>query len=316
MKRFIKVFFLTFFICSFALVGIIYTYFKMFDPLDEEIHDKKAISNIVDLDIEKQDKDGLTPFKRALMNSNRINTLVIGLEEIRTDTILFVSFDRDTKKTDLISIPRDTYYKRDRYKDVTMYKINAIYQSEGVAGLKKAIKEILNVPIHRYVIVDYNAVVKSVDMLGGIGIDIPYKMSYHDEYDVNPLSIEFEPGYKLLNGKEALEFLRFRQNDDGSHRIYDIGRMKNQQMFLKSMLKKALSFKLPSILKQIYPFIETDYSVTEIVSLASDLVGFSTDKLDMCTMPNKPCSVKGISFVKKDEEEILKIIYKMYNVVQ
>lgn len=316
MKRFVKVFFLAFFICSFVLVGIIYTYFKVYDPLGEEIHNQKTISSIVDLDTDEKGDDGLTPFKRALMNSNRINTLVIGLEEIRTDTILFVSFDRDTKETDLISIPRDTYYKRDGYSDVTLYKVNAIYQSEGISGLKRAIKEILNIPIHRYVIVDYTAVIESVDMLGGVGINIPYKMDYHDEYDVKPLSIELEPGYKLLNGKEALGFLRFRQNDDGSHRIYDIGRMKNQQMFLKSMLKKALSFKLPSILKKIYPYIETDYSVTEIVSLASDLVGFSTDKLNMCTMPNKPCSIKGISFVKKDEEEILKTIYEMYNVVE
>ena len=49
------------------------------------------------------------------------------MEDIRTDTIIFASFDPDTKKVNVISIPRDTYIHRKGYNIGEQRKINAIY---------------------------------------------------------------------------------------------------------------------------------------------------------------------------------------------
>ena len=62
----------------------------------------------------KVDED-YSSLEEALKESKRINVLLLGLEDIRTDTIIFASFHPDDKKVDIISIPRDTYIHRKGY---------------------------------------------------------------------------------------------------------------------------------------------------------------------------------------------------------
>ncbi|QSX05322.1 LCP family protein [Sedimentibacter sp. zth1] len=310
--HFFKVFFITFFIALLTLGGIIYGYIKISNPIDDVISNTKNPINLTTDSNAKIDEEKLTPFKEAIKNSKRLNVLVVGFEHNRTDAIMVVSFDRKTEKANIIAVPRDTYYKRDGYKDIGSQKINAIYQSESIDGLIDAVEEIMSIPIHRYVTVDYDAVKKCVDILGGVEVNIPFEMSYHDEYDTSPLSIEFQPGKQLLNGQKALEFLRFRKNDDGSRSIGDIGRIKLQQEFIKNAIKKTISYKLGSILEEMYKHIDTNFSFTELIDLTGDLVQFSTDDLKCELLPGEVTSIQNLSFVKPNYEKILKMVYELY----
>lgn len=314
MAHFLKVFLITLCISTLIFGMGVYTYLQIFNPIDSVISEGNGSNiHIEDGNVTDDNEDNLTPFEKAKKESNIINVLVVGTDKARTDTIIVASFNRDTKKTNLISVPRDTYYKREGYTG-SYLKINAIYQDENIDGLVDAVEDIMSINIHKYVILDYQAVVESVDLLGGIQVDIPYRMLYHDMYDDPPLVIDFQPGTKLLNGEEALKYLRFRQNDDGSVVLYDIGRIEKQQEFLKLMIKKALSFKLLTLINQMYSYVDTNFSLSELIALSSDLIGFSMDNLETYALEGESNTVDGISFYFINEEKTLNKVYEIYGV--
>lgn len=319
LKKFFKIFFTTCFILLLFLGCSIYAYIKITNPIQSIISEKVEL-NTSDVYMEQKSDDdsteSLTPLQIAINKSKRLNVLIIGLERNRTDTIMLASYDIETKKANLISIPRDTYYKRDGYNKAEANKINAVYQSENVDGLIDAVESILTIPIHKYVIVDYEAVIKSVDAIGGVDIDIPCKMSYHAPNDNPPLSIEFEPGLQHLDGQASLEFLRFRKNDDFSINIGDVGRIKHQQLFLEKYVDKVLGFNLPTVVREIYGYIDTNFSLTEVVDLCGYALGFNTENLTMQCLPYDGATIDGLSFVIPKYEESLALIYKMYEIIE
>ena len=308
MARFFKVFFLTLFLSLFLIISGFYLYLKIFNPLDNLAYESNNPDFNDNNDIEND--PNATPLEKAIRNSKRINVLVVGLEHVRTDTIMVASYDRKNKVGDIISIPRDTLYEREGYTSGGL-KINAVYQSEDIDGLIDAVESLLNIPIHKYVTVDYEAVVAGVDALGGVEIDIPFPMKYSDPYDDPPLYINIPEGRQLLDGENALKFLRYRKGYSEG----DIGRIKAQQEFVKETVKKLLSFKLPTFIKEVYPYVDTNFSITELIALASDSVGFSMDNLNTHILPGVGKYIGDLSFVIPNHEEILNLVYKMYGLL-
>lgn len=249
---------------------------------------------------------------KAAKNSKRLNVLVVGLEGYRTDTIMVASYDMESKKAHIISIPRDTYYPRDVYASPDLKKINSVYAQEGIEALVPAVQDILGIPLDKYVIVDYEAVVSCVDLLGGVEVEVPFHMVYSDPYDDPPLYIDIPEGLQVLNGEQSLKFLRYRKGYDNQ----DLGRINAQQQFIKSALKKALGLKLPSLIKEAYSHVETNVNVTDLLFMADDIVGFSTENISLTTMPGADTLLEGLSFYIPDEEGIKNVVYEMYGIVK
>ncbi len=309
MARFFKVFFSTLFISALLIIGGFYLYLRIFNPLDNLGYE----SNNPDFNDNNDDIENdpnATPLEKAIKSSKRINVLVVGLEHTRTDTIMVASYDRKNKVGDIISIPRDTLYEREGYTSGGL-KINAVYQSEDIDGLIDAVETLLSIPIHKYVTVDYEAVVEGVNALGGVEIDIPFPMRYSDPYDDPPLYINIPAGRQFLDGENALKFLRYRKGYSEG----DIGRIKAQQEFVKETVKKLLSFKLPTFIKEVYPYVGTNFSITELIALASDAVGFSMDNLSTHILPGVGKYIGDLSFVIPNHEETLQLVYKMYGLI-
>lgn len=247
---------------------------------------------------------------KRIKDKKRFNVLVVGLEDKRTDTIMVASYDIEQKKADLISIPRDTYYPRDVYDSPELKKINAVYAQEGVEGLVAAVEELLCIPVEKYVIVDYDAVIACVDLLGGVEVNVPFHMVYNDPYDDPPLNINIPEGTQVLNGEQSLKFLRYRKG----YANQDLGRIEAQQQFIKSAVKKSLGLKLPSLIKEAYSYIETNINITDILSLANDIVGFSTDNINLQTMPGAETPLEGLSFYIPDKNTIEKLVVEIYGI--
>lgn len=254
--------------------------------------------------------DYTTDIGKAIKDKKRFNVLIVGLEDLRTDTIMVASYDMEQKKADLLSIPRDTYYPRDVYDSPDLKKINAVYSQEGIEGLVPAIQELLGIPIEKYVIVDYNAVVECVDLLGGVEVNVPFHMVYNDPYDDPPLYIDIAEGTQVLNGEQSLKFLRYRKGYSNQ----DLGRIEAQQQFIKSAVKKALGLKLPSLIKEAYSYIETNINITDILSLTNDIIGFSTDNINLQTMPGAETPLEGLSFYIPDKKAIEMLANEMYGI--
>jgi len=249
-----------------------------------------------------------SPIGEAAKNGKRFNVLIVGLENQRTDTIMVVSYDTVNKTADIISIPRDTYYPRNADDSPDLKKINAVYAQEGIEGLTSDIQDILGIPLEKYVIADYEAVVSCVDLLGGVKVNVPFHMEYSDPYDDPPLKIDIPEGTQTLNGEQSLKFLRFRKGYDNQ----DLGRIEAQQQFLKSAANQALSLQLPALVKEAYSYIETNITVTNILSLTGDIIGFSPDNISMNTLPGIETPLEGLSFYIPDDSIIKNLVYSMY----
>ena len=108
MKHFIKIYFTT--ILLFLFIGIIGISSYIIVNRDAVIF--PSLGEIID-SFKSSDNKNLSPLEKAIKNSSRINILVVGKENVRTDTIMLLSYDRDKKKANVLSIPRDTYYERE-----------------------------------------------------------------------------------------------------------------------------------------------------------------------------------------------------------
>jgi len=249
-----------------------------------------------------------TSVGKAASNMKRFNILLVGLENQRTDTIIAISYDTESKTADLISLPRDTYLPRNTDDDAELKKINAIYAQEGIEGLTIRVQELLGIPIEKYAVIDYEAVIACVDLIGGVEVNVPFHMEYSDPYDDPPLYIDIPEGVQFLNGEQSLKFLRYRKGYDNQ----DLGRIEAQQQFIKSAVKKALGFQLPAVIKEAYSHIETNIRVSDLLNLASDLVGFSTDNINTNILPGMETPLEGLSFYVPDEEGIKNLVYSLY----
>jgi LCP family protein required for cell wall assembly len=252
---------------------------------EEEIVKEKTVKERM---IKKE--ENYDSLEDAFKNSKRINALVVGLEDVRTDTIMFASFQPEDKKVDIISIPRDTYIHRKGYNQGEQRKINAIYGNHGIAGVKKAVSHLLEgVPIHHYIIVDYKGVENIIDYLEGVEVVVPFHMVYKDPTAKPPLYINIPEGKQLLDGKQSLNFLRYRKGNKGKSGYIDgdLGRIKAQQEFLKSFVEKSISYKLPVVVKRGFEYIETDINLMDGINYSTKALGIKTEDFNFQTLPGK-----------------------------
>jgi len=315
MRTFIKVLIMSFLIglLAFLIGGQSYIKNNDINPKDNIIaEDKNPIPNKT---LEKAQKNTVyNSLEEALNKSSRINFLILGMEDVRSDTIIFASLDQDNKSADLISIPRDTYLHRQGYNLGDQRKINSIYYSHGIDGVIKAVSYILGgAPIHHYAIIDYEGVEEIVDLVGGVEVNVPFHMKYDDWYSKPPLHIDIPEGNQVLNGKESLNFLRYREGyPDG-----DLGRIKAQQEFLKSFASKAIKnavFIIPKGLK----YIKTDMSVFDALNYGKGSLDLNGESMNLFTLPGydefRNINGKNFSYYIFDKVGINAMLKNMYNV--
>ncbi|MGL5439292.1 MAG: LCP family protein [Filifactoraceae bacterium] len=294
MKYFFKIFFSFLIAFSLILGGVLYCY------LNYEDEQKQGDVKITELD----DK----------IKKERVNILLMGIDSLdgtyknedakpsRTDTMMILSMDPNTKSAFILSLPRDS---RVKIRGMENYdKLNHAHAYGGVDLALKTVKDLTQIPIHHYVRVDYNALFKTVDDLGGVEVDVPIDMNYDDPWATPPLSIHLKKGIQTLNGEKAMEFLRFRKG----YVDQDLGRINAQQQFLESLIRKVLSpasiTKIPQYIETMYMYVDTDMSQKEILSLAKDGIRINPDNIEKETIPGNPEMINGVSFYVIDKESM------------
>jgi len=199
-----------------------------------------------------------------------------------TDTMLLLRFDPEDKKLTALSIPRDT---RTSVEGHGITKINAANAEGGPALSAQATSELLNgVAIDRYIRINVQGVEKLVDALGGVTIYVPKDMKYQD--DSQHLYINLKAGKHHLNGNQALQFLRFRYDENG-----DIGRIQRQQLLMRALMEQALNpatlARMPQILSVIQSHLDTNLSVEELMALVGFGVQTNRSNVQMLMVPGQ-----------------------------
>lgn len=327
MKVFSKVFIVSF-ICFFLAIFIgSYSYVKEKDidlkaDIESGFYEKIYISKSIIKKLETQPKEPeiYSNLKEAIEKSERVNFIIMGMEDIRTDTIIFASFCPNTKKVSLMNIPRDTYIHRKGYDTAEQRKINSVFGDHGVLGVKKTVSYILeDVPVHHYVMLDYKGVEKIVDEIGGVEVDIPFNMKYKDPLATPPLNINISPGKQVLDGKTSLDFLRYRKenNNKGGYKDGDLGRIKAQQEFIQSFIGKSSDNAL-TVIRKGFSHVKTDVSLLDLLSYGKKALGMNKEDFEMITLPGNPefkkVGKKVLSYYTYNKSETTKILEKIYNV--
>lgn len=250
-----------------------------------------------------------SPFFQAFKDKKRVNILLLGVNDNLTDTIMLASLDTDAKHMDLISIPRDTYYHRDGYNTEAENKINAAYRGNPVNTAKAVSEILLGMPINYYAVIDYKGVENIVNAMGGVPMDIKFNMKYSDPYDKPPLVINIPKGKQVLDGKHAVQFLRYRKG----YVEGDIGRVKAHQEFMKSAFKQCLSFNLPKIATTVFNNVESDITLGKATSIATKAMGISGEDIETYMLPSTPLP-ESPYYVIPDAEGTAEMINKIYSI--
>ncbi|MHB1391972.1 MAG: LCP family protein [Clostridia bacterium] len=229
-----------------------------------------------------------------------INTLVMGIDEARSDTMILVSYNKENQKITLISIPRDTRVEIPRYG---FDKINAAAaKKEGTALAMETVGNMLGIPIHHYVKVTFKGAEKIIDILGGVKVNVPPDVDYEDP--VQNLYIHLKPGLQVLNGKDAVKFARFRSG----YPDQDLGRIKAQQELIKAFIDKLTSPKvIPKVLSIVDAMskcIKTNLENGDIAHYAVNIKDIKMENIKFYTLPGDVGFKNKTSYFLYDEAKL------------
>ncbi|MBS7527261.1 LCP family protein [Fusibacter paucivorans] len=321
MRVYLRIFILAFVAFTAMFTGAYFALDKYYEnELIQTASIDKPVSTEVPVSTEPEEPvevDNRTELEKLADASNRINIIAFGLNDGLADTMMLISFDPDTAAMDVISVPRDTYYPIEGFNDPTQKKINAVYGMKevgGSTGMKNYLAAFFGVPVDYYVRIDFKAVAAIVDVLGGYDVNVPFDMDYDDEWDNPPLHIHFAKGSHHLSGAETVKYLRWRKNNDGSHSEGDIQRVSRQQTFVKSMLKKALSSKLPTVINTAMKYIKTDMTLETALGYAIQAASMEGDDIIFHTVAGTDKMMNGLSYWIHDPAELETLMYGLYGV--
>jgi LCP family protein required for cell wall assembly len=175
----------------------------------------------------------------------------------RSDTAMLLRLDPDNDAIALMSIPRDLKVEIPGYGTD---KFNAAYAYGGPKLVLRVVKELTGLPINHVVNVDYLGFVQAVYAIGCVYVDVDRRY-YHSNEGVPPseqyAEINVQPGYQLMCGKKALQYVRYRHTDT------DLVRAARQQDFLSAARQRVPISKLVSERNTLID-IFTTYTTSDI----------------------------------------------------
>ncbi len=191
-------------------------------------------------------KDKLNRYLAKVNGGEPENILILGSDKRanlqedpgRSDTTILLRLDPDRNAIAVMSIPRDLKVE---IPEVGTDKFNAAYSDGGPKLTLRVVKELTGLPINHVVNVDFLGFVRAVDAIGCVYTDVDRRY-YHSNVGL-PASeqyseINIKPGYQLLCGKKALQYVRYRHTDT------DLVRSARQQDFISSARERVPISKL------------------------------------------------------------------------
>lgn len=257
----------------------------------------------------KQNGGGTSGMLATVLNTkkdlNEIKVLLLGISTDQdnvelTDTIIVASYNPNTQKATLLSIPRDTYTGKNTARATAYEKINALYgRKHRPDETLKAVNDITGLGIEYYVVVKTEALIKLVDVIGGVTFNVPIDMDYDDTSQ--DLHIHLKAGEQLLDGDKAEQLVRFRHsNPDKYGRMTsypaeygdnDLGRMRTQREFIMQVVKQTAKpeniFKLGEILDVAKENVLTNIDFNVAKDYIPYIVEFNTENILTETLPGE-----------------------------
>ncbi len=227
-------------------------------------------------------------------------------EETRSDTVILVHADPDVNYLSMLSLPRDL---RVEVPGHGVEKLNAAYAQGGPELSIKTVEQVTGVDVDEYVEVDFQAFSDIVESVGGVYLDIDRRY-YNDNPEFEPIKIS--PGYQLLNGANALDYVRFRSDLN-----YDFGRMDRQQRFITAIREQALGWNLaldlPGVIGALFDNLVTTLDTNDILNLAYWGARLDSARIRQVTIIGDIQEIDGASYVILEEGVMEEAVQKLMN---
>ena len=223
----------------------------------------------------------LTPWDGA----GRVTVLLLGLDyrdweakepASRSDTMILLTLDPQTKIAGILSIPRDLWVAIPGFKHGkinTAYYLGDAYKlpGGGPALAVKTVESFLGVPVNYYAQIDFGAFVRFIDEIGGVTIDVPANITIDLLGTGSKTKKKLKAGIQNLPGEWALAYARNRYTENG-----DFDRARRQQQVIMAIRDQVLSFNMlpvliqkgPTLYNEIASGIRTNLTLDQLIKLA------------------------------------------------
>lgn len=260
------------------------------------------------------------PFSLVKSYKGRTNILLLGIAGGKhpawdlTDTMILASIKLNTKDVLMISLPRDIWSPTLQDKINSAYHYGEEKRKGGGFVLAKSIaEEVLGLPVHYAILIDFDGFQDTIDTLGGIEIEVPESFKdkkfplpgkENDNCDGDPEfacryeTIKFKQGHQLMDGETALKYVRSR-NAEGQQGT-DFARSQRQQQVILAFKKKTTSlrilanpFKIKKLQTQFSKSIKTDAQLSEVLALAKVATDLQENSLRKVVLDGKEQEHEG-----------------------
>ena len=220
--------------------------------------------------------------------------LIVGKDKVSSlaDVIMLASFDKSANKACVLQIPRDTYAEYGS----GYFKINGALKALGEEGMCDFLENSMGIEIDGYISLELEGFRALVDSIDGVEINVERPLKYSDPEQ--GLYIDLSAGRQTLNGKQAEMLVRYRSG----YARGDLDRLDIQKRFLAAFFlrlkEKITPFNVYSIASSALPYLKTDISPSQLVSLGLNTVVMGSEDISIATLPGEDAisSISGGSF--------------------
>ncbi|MDA8346685.1 MAG: LCP family protein [Thermaerobacter sp.] len=253
------------------------------------------------------------PYNILLIGNNAraaAGPLSLGTSGGQADILMVVHIDPTTHKVTLISVPRDLLIALPQWRD-PIPKIKESFflglqesPQRGPQLAMQVVSHFTGMPIHAYIVTDFQGFVDAINAVGCINVYIPAKL-----YDPLHSKADFQKGWHCLSGTWALAYIRIRQNAAGnSFRTNDFQRMGAEQQVLLALKDKLLkdpvqaALHLPSLIAAWSKDVATNLTHSQLLALGMSLahahlqkvtLGSIADSMQLGAMPLQGINVEN-----------------------
>ncbi len=220
----------------------------------------------------------------------------------RSDTVMIAHIPKDRERAVVVSFPRDLEVRRPACEgwdpksgDYTgqqkpaaeQVKLNTAYQVGGPKCVTKMVQQLSGLMINHFVGIDFHGFKGMVDAVRGVQVCVEEPL----KDDVLGTIVPQGGKNVTISGDQALNFVRARhvQGDLTS----DYGRIKRQQRFLSSLLRKAMSSEVLLDPSKLTNFVQAfskstfgdNIGIDQMITLGQSLQGIAAGKVTFITVP-------------------------------
>lgn len=218
-------------------------------------------------------------------------------ENGRSDTIIVLTVNPNSKDTKMLSIPRDTYTEIVGHHSYD--KLNHAYAFGGIKMAMDSVEQLLNIPIDYVGEINMDGFSDMIDAVGGITVNS--KRAFEQN------GYQFKIGENQLDGKGALAYVRNRHDDPEG----DFGRQERQRQLISGIIEEAVSvdslFNYQDIFNSLGNNVQTNLTFSEIMKLQKNYKDSITHIDQLRFEKGGGEIINGIWYYKMDENELKEI---------